>query len=444
MGSRRPHLCVCGYPTHGRVPTACTTEQRRHLKVVVNREISSGGAEEARIIVDQFDPSHMVAGGTDTCIFDIVRFAQPDVDVLLVGICIDYRYRLGVWQKIEIGGKHIDYLPVARFSRDRRPGKIRLPDSLKLARGLWRYRSHIKNIPSTKRPVFQAHRIEIGAVIQFLVRPRRYVQFLHNAATGLTSKNSDSLWKYIRPMYGAVEHRVLERSDAIVVFSRTDGERLSKHYRAVAARTWYDPDVFRCIERPASLLDPELQRIQPLRVVHVGRLESQKDPVLVVQTFAAIARKLNGPARLTLIGDGSMRADVLAEAERLRVDSLLDLMGTLSRHEVAQQMQDSSMMLLLSHYEGSPRALVEACACGLVVVATESADPDRVLNGETNGIAVPSRDPEYIAESALELLKYPINRKGCAASVADRSASTSIPALLKQTQLTATSKTDAR
>jgi glycosyltransferase involved in cell wall biosynthesis len=53
---------------------------------------------------------------------------------------------------------------------------------------------------------------------------------------------------------------------------------------------------------------------------------------------------------------------------------------------------------MTSHYEGSPRVLIEGLACGMQVVATKEADPDGVIRDRSPNLRVASRQPSVVAD----------------------------------------------
>lgn len=365
-----------------------------------------------RLIIDQIDPHNLVPGGTDTCIGDLFKYAKEG-ELALVGITAE-EDPLGIWCETKLAGRTVKFLPVARFDRLRSDkSKARIPDSVKLILGVLRYR---KQLPAID---LQAHRVETGFVLSFL-RRTRLVQFIHNDSAGLTGANSDSMWRRFPKLYKRLEKRVLRKADVVVLFNRTDSERIRTQFPSLTvAQTWFDPELFNTVGDGA--------RPQGLVIAVVGRLEAQKDPLLAVEVLKHVLDRTNS-ASMVFVGGGSLRAPLLSRARELGVEPHIRLAGPMSRPEVADQMRSSSVLLLTSHYEGSPRVLVEAGATGLPVVATVGADPDRSLDGVTNGIRVSGRDPIQLALAVLAASAF--DPVGCTRSVESRAAPLAVAQLL--------------
>jgi glycosyltransferase involved in cell wall biosynthesis len=77
------------------------------------------------------------------------------------------------------------------------------------------------------------------------------------------------------------------------------------------------------------------------------------------------------------------------------------LSGRVAPDDVPRFLQASDFLVLPSHSEGMPQAVLEAMNCGLAVVATRVGGvPEAVLDGET-GLLVEPRDVEQL-RAALE------------------------------------------
>jgi glycosyltransferase involved in cell wall biosynthesis len=375
-------------------------------------------SRSGRLIIDQIDPAHLVPGGIDTCIHDLVQFAQ-DEPICLVGVTRTPA-DVGRWHSIKFAGRRINFFPIAVLDRSNQRGVGKhVPHSARVALGLLRYRRSLSHWD-----VVQTHRIETGFVTRLLLRPKRRVQFIHNDAGGLTGAQSDSTWRRAGWLYRWIERRTIPSADGVVVFNRTDGPRISKLQRnTVVAQTWFNPEIFGGLPRRSHSNSEGT-----VRVLFVGRLESQKDPELVIRAFAHLTQIVQ-EAELTIVGSGSLEPAMRNAAERLGVANNVRFVGAVPRTEVARLMATSSVLLLPSHYEGSPRVIAEANAMGLPVVATPGGDPDRFLESGVNGIRTESRSPVELGTALATAATY--NPEACVTSARERSAPTVVHRLLQ-------------
>jgi glycosyltransferase involved in cell wall biosynthesis len=228
------------------------------------------------------------------------------------------------------------------------------------------------------------------------------VQFIHNDSAGLLGTESDSIWNRFRRLYLHLESYVLRTSRAVAIFNRVDLGRIQEiRTDAVRVQTWFDPEVF--------FPPPEKGRAEDmLRICWVGRLESQKDPLLAVDVMSKLAQRRFSPQRatLTMAGSGTLGPQVRQQIREAGHDADIHLPGALSRADVADLMRRSDVLLVTSHYEGSPTILAEAGATGLPVVATDGADPDQFLVRGLNGVRVDDRAAGQLAAAVIEAAGY--------------------------------------
>jgi glycosyltransferase involved in cell wall biosynthesis len=222
---------------------------------------------------------------------------------------------------------------------------------------------------STRFHVFD----EFGLIARLLLRGHPLVQFIHTDGLAQTSRKSDSLWRRFAPLYRLLESRVHPHARQVVIFNRPDGERLrAKLGHVLLKRTWFDPSVYRPGE--SFTVDECPAPDAALQLLWVGRFEEQKNPVLAVQTLAAL-RKMGMPANLTMVGSDTKKAEILANATQLQVHDHLDLTGAPARKDVADRIRRADLLLMTSYFEGSPRVLIEANACGLPAAVTPGSVP---------------------------------------------------------------------
>lgn len=109
---------------------------------------------------------------------------------------------------------------------------------------------------------------------------------------------------------------------------------------------------------------PDVGGIPARRIVCVGRLEAQKNPLNLVDACAGL------DVELIMVGTGSMEAAISARARDLGVN--LQLLGVRSHAELPSLLRQAALFVLPSSYEGHPKAILEAMSCGLPVVAGDS------------------------------------------------------------------------
>ncbi|MGH9504274.1 MAG: glycosyltransferase family 4 protein [Terriglobales bacterium] len=138
------------------------------------------------------------------------------------------------------------------------------------------------------------------------------------------------------------------------------------------------------------------------RVLFVGSLRPFKQP----QTILDGAARFPG-ADFVLVGEGLMADDLKARIERERLGNV-NLMGPLGSENLKQQYQQADIFLFPSTWEGSPKVVLEAAACGLPVIARNDYQPETVVDGES-GYLVGSDDELFVRLG--ELLSSPERRR---------------------------------
>ena len=128
--------------------------------------------------------------------------------------------------------------------------------------------------------------------------------------------------------------------------------------------------------------------------LYVGRLAPEKGISELVEAWRAV------PARLVVVGDGP-------EAERMRWSSPsnVELRPPVRPHEIPRLLASARALVFPTFaYEGAPRAILEAFAAGVPVLARSvGAVPELVEDG-VSGLLRPSLAPRDVAAAADRLL----------------------------------------
>jgi glycosyltransferase involved in cell wall biosynthesis len=134
----------------------------------------------------------------------------------------------------------------------------------------------------------------------------------------------------------------------------------------------------------------------------LGRLTEQKGQAVLLRAVADLAPRFPELV-LFLAGDGPLRAELEAFAERLGVGSRVRFLGV--RRDRAALYAAMDAFVLPSLWEGLSLSLVEAMGAGRPVVATTvGGNPEVVEQGRT-GLLVPPEEPAALAAAIVELLR---------------------------------------
>jgi glycosyltransferase involved in cell wall biosynthesis len=136
----------------------------------------------------------------------------------------------------------------------------------------------------------------------------------------------------------------------------------------------------------------------------VSNLRAPKGLDILLEAFANV--QVWAPdTQLWVIGDGPLRSDLEARAQRLNLKDRVVFWGM--REDVASLLRQVTIGVNSSRNEGLPNAIIEYMGARLPVVATKvGGTPELVVHGET-GLLVPPNDPRALAEALLVVLRDP-------------------------------------
>ncbi|MGI9604616.1 MAG: glycosyltransferase family 4 protein [Acidimicrobiales bacterium] len=144
------------------------------------------------------------------------------------------------------------------------------------------------------------------------------------------------------------------------------------------------------------------------QLVSVGRLEPVKDPLALVEMMA----NLPDDMCLTIVGAGSMRAELEEAIASRGLGARITLSGLVPREEVYRHLASADAYVSSSLGEGLPIAVMEAMAHEIPVVASD-IEPHRELGGPPGAFAlVPMGDAVGLARAVRELAeRSPASRR---------------------------------
>ena len=274
-------------------------------------------------------------------------------------------------------------------------------------RGMWRGLSSADVVW-----VFGPHPFALLLILLALVRRRRVILGVRQDTMGYfrTRLPSRSWLPVLLPLWLVDRaYRLLARVLPAVVV----GHRLERTYGG--PRRGVMPTTISLTASSEISSEPRAKDWHGIKeLLIVGRIEPEKNPILVVDALAELNRRRPNEYRLTWAGVGRM-----AEMTRLRADALgleqnLVLAGFVPYGPSLLAMYRSAHIVVhVSLTEGLPQVLIEAMATGTPVVATDVGSVRDALEGGAAGVLIPAGDRGAIVDAVLRLTDDAALRDRC-------------------------------
>jgi alpha-maltose-1-phosphate synthase len=159
-----------------------------------------------------------------------------------------------------------------------------------------------------------------------------------------------------------------------------------------------------------SLFHPLQTSIDERFILFTGRLDYRKGLFDLIESSKYILREHPNISFL-ITGKGILIEKLKKRVHDLGFSKNFSFLGFVPKEKLIQLYQQATIYALPSHYEGLPTVLLEAMACGCPVVATAVSGNLDVITHGIDGLLVPPKEPEKIAESIMHLLYDEEKRK---------------------------------
>ncbi|MBX5441183.1 MAG: glycosyltransferase family 4 protein [Solirubrobacteraceae bacterium] len=222
------------------------------------------------------------------------------------------------------------------------------------------------------------HPLALGFALAARLRGRRVVLGVRQSTRDyLRSRHPRRRWLWAAGAVLEAAWRGLGRGLSVVVV----GPDLERQYRrsrrllAVAISLIRAEEVATGAPRPPALRVGSARVGLPdepeVRILSVGRLETEKNPLLLADVLARLVAE-GRRVRLVVCGEGPLREPLERRLAKLGVADRAQLLGYVPFDGgLREQYRDSDVLLHVSWTEGLPQVLFEAFAAGLPVVATD-------------------------------------------------------------------------
>ena len=188
----------------------------------------------------------------------------------------------------------------------------------------------------------------------------------------------------------AIEEAVFSGADRIVVTTPTMAADVAARLPQVAGKVMVTPNYV-----DTDLFAPSGGTEKKWDLLFIGRLNEQKNIPLLLDVVHAL------PIRAAIIGQGPL--DAALRAHPASASGKVDWLGRVPSEQLPGYMHRSKVFVLPSHFEGHPKALLEAMAAGMPVVGTDVPGIADVIRHEQTGLLA-APDTVALATAIVRLL----------------------------------------
>lgn len=271
------------------------------------------------------------------------------------------------------------------------------------------------------RTYFKAHRIDLvhthsskagilGRAAALLAGVPVIVHTIH----GWSFNPTQPAW--LRGAFAGLERGAAAFTDRLIAVSAANRDaglrrRIGSASRYTVLHSGIDAESFRRAGRTRAEVRGSLGWDDSYTVVgSIACLKPQKAPLDFARAAAA-AYAIDPSLRFFIAGDGELRPQLETLIGELGLRDVVRVLGW--RRDVPDLLRAMDLFLLTSLFEGLPRAVLQAMAAGVPVVATAVDGTPEVVEDGVTGLLVPPGRPDLAAGRLLELERDERLRRRC-------------------------------
>lgn len=151
----------------------------------------------------------------------------------------------------------------------------------------------------------------------------------------------------------------------------------------------------------------QIENTNKIRIVTICHLTKNKNTELLIKAFSQLITAQFNDCKIELVigGDGEERQNLEILVNSLGLENYVKFLGALTRIEVKNEIQKSSLFVVSSRYETFGVVAIEALALGKPVVSTRCGGPESIINDQV-GILVENDSVSELAKGILHVCTH--------------------------------------
>jgi glycosyltransferase involved in cell wall biosynthesis len=216
------------------------------------------------------------------------------------------------------------------------------------------------------------------------------------------------------PLYGWITRFTLSRADMITCDCRRMKSEILRLVDFPEVRIVVFPWGIDLAKFNPLKIDPEIREQlgweDNLVVIHDRMFEKIYGPEYLVDAIPGIVKEIP-EARFLFCGTGPLERKMKKEIARLGLSSYVHFAEFVKNEDLSKYLNSADLYVSCSLSDGSSISLLEAMGCGLPVIVTDLPANSEWITDGRNGLVVPLRNSQVLAQKIVELLKDTARRE---------------------------------
>ncbi len=202
-----------------------------------------------------------------------------------------------------------------------------------------------------------------------------------------------------RPFFRYVTQKAISLAAFVLALNESMVHSMERHGLQGKYRTL--PNV---VDTDLFYVNPTAPKSPTFRFLHISNMiDSIKNVSGILKAFSSLAQS-DQEVELMIVGDGPDKQNIIDLSNQLNLTEKVTFLPNIPHPQVASCMQSSDAFILFSNYEGLPCVLLEAMACGLPTIATETGGIADWVHSET-GILIPPHDELALLSAMQQMIQ---------------------------------------
>ena len=141
------------------------------------------------------------------------------------------------------------------------------------------------------------------------------------------------------------------------------------------------------------------------QIGYTGRFSIEKGILEFTQSLPLILK--GKEVKAVMVGEGDLEDEIKEILINNNIRNEVKLVGWIENRELSRYLNDVQIVIVPSYIEGLPNIVLEAMACGCIVLATSVGGIPQVIKDGETGFIMENNSPECITKNVIRALDYP-------------------------------------